>query len=204
MNVGRPRASDYETKRQALLDILEKRLVQIGPQASLSALAAAAKVSVPTLKHYFGNREEVICAVLDAGFKQGESFMAVARTTDLPFDRSVFDLLMFVRQGFKRGRLGNLHVIGLCEGLHHLTLGPYYLDKTFNPTITATAERLDLHQSRGEMKSIDSQDAAICLISPLVMMLLHQNYLGGRKEHPIDLDQFCRTHSDSFVIAYKN
>lgn len=203
MNIGRPRSSDYETKRQALLDLLEERLVRVGSQASLSALATAAKVSVPTLKHYFGDRDKVICAVLDAGFRRGENFMKIARTTELPFEQSIFDLLMFIQQGFKRGRLGNLHVIGLCEGLHHHTIGPYYLDKIFNPTILATAERLKLHQSRNEMISVDPKDAAICLTSPLIMMLIHQNYLGGSKEDPIDLERFCQTHSDSFVAAYK-
>lgn len=204
MNIGRPRSSDYETKRQALLDVLEERLVQVGPQASLSALATAAKVSVPTLKHYFGDREKVICAVLDAGFQRGENFMAIARTTELPFDQSIFDLLMFVQQGFKQGRLGNLHVVGLCEGLHHRTIGPHYLDKIFNPTILTTAERLKLHQSRDEMKFVDSKNAAICLTSPLIAILLHQNYLGGLKEDPVNLEQFCQAHADSFVAAYKN
>ncbi|MEM8722829.1 MAG: hypothetical protein AAGE84_26680 [Cyanobacteria bacterium P01_G01_bin.39] len=203
MNVGRPKSSDYEIKRQALLDVIEERLVQVGHQASLSALATAAKVTVPTLKHYFGNRDQVICAVLEAGFKRGQKFMAVARTTELPFDESITDLLMFVRQGLERGRLGNLHVIGLCEGLHHHHIGPYYLDKIFNPSITATAERLKLHQSRAEMKCVDPRNAAICLISPLIIMLLHQKYLGGGQEDPVNLDRFCQMHSHSFVNAYK-
>ena len=58
------RSEDYEAKRAALIAKLRDRLRAPGPRPSLRELSVAAEVSQPTLRHYFGDREGLVRAVM--------------------------------------------------------------------------------------------------------------------------------------------
>ena len=46
-----------------------------GPTASMRELAGAANVSVPTLRHYFGDRDGVVVAAMGEWFRRGEPYL---------------------------------------------------------------------------------------------------------------------------------
>ena len=60
------RNRDYDTKRQELLKRIGVRLTDLSQgRPSFRELAAAAGISVPTLRHYFKDRDGVLEAFLD-------------------------------------------------------------------------------------------------------------------------------------------
>jgi hypothetical protein len=70
------------------------------------------------------------------------------------------------------------------------------------PTISAYAARLTAHVERGEMIGCNVRYAALVLLSPLILLFLHQDELGGRDKHPTDIDEFIVHHAEAFVWSY--
>ncbi|MGB3135604.1 MAG: TetR/AcrR family transcriptional regulator [Nodosilinea sp.] len=54
---------DFDQKRQELLQNIRDRLFSDAPPSSYRGLAEAAGVTISTLRHYFGNREQVFAAI---------------------------------------------------------------------------------------------------------------------------------------------
>jgi AcrR family transcriptional regulator len=195
---------DYEQKRQELLGRLGPRLVAGGVErASFREMAAVAKVSVPTLRHYFANRTGVIVAYLEWRGAQGAPHLALVATTDEPFATSIRSLLAYTAAGLDRARVIELHVVGLTEGLTNPELGPVYLQSILEPSLVAAEARLRLHIERGEMRDTDVRGAALMLLSPVILAMLHQRDLGGEKVRCLDVDAFVGTHADAFIRAYQ-
>jgi AcrR family transcriptional regulator len=92
------------------------------PLASLRELAAAAGVTIPTLRHYFGKREDLVAALLADLGRQDEAHVARVAVAELPFREPIADYVAYVRLGFRFG-LSETHTIGLREGLRQDRLG---------------------------------------------------------------------------------
>jgi hypothetical protein len=45
--------------------------------------------------------------------------------------------------------------------------------------------------------------AALMLLSPIILAMLHQRDLGGEKVRCLDVDAFVATHADAFIRAYQ-
>ena len=196
----------YEDKRAALLSALRARLRAPGSTPSLRELAVAAGVSVPTLKHYFVDREGIVRAVMEdelAGGAAPGGPLEVASTPSGAFAESVRALLRHADGGFVHGGLTEAHGMGLAEGLSSPTLGPDYLRLALDPTIDAFAARLRAHQEAGEMRGdVDARAAAVQLLAPLVMARLHQDRLGGRASNPLDVAAMLDQQAEAFVRGY--
>jgi hypothetical protein len=52
------------------------------------------------------------------------------------------------------------------------------------------------------MRIVDTRHAALALLSPVILALLHQAELGGAKDHPLDVDRFLSDHAAAFARAY--
>lgn len=197
------RNARYSERRAELLSRIGERLGQRGAtQASWRDLAAAAGVSLSTMSHYFGRREDVVRAVMEHDFAQGaEPLDEMARPTG-PFAQSIADAVQHMADGFRHGGLGALFATGLIEGLRHPALGPAFLDNALEPTLVAVEARLQHHMSAGEMRGEHPRIAAIALASPILIAFLHQNELGGVERRPLDLDEFLQTHAAAFVRAW--
>jgi AcrR family transcriptional regulator len=196
------RSVGHEERRASLLRAFRVRLLERNlPPPSLRELAAAAGVTIPTVRHYFGRREDLIVALLQDLNAQGAGYLASAREPAGPFKESVEALVRSVLMGLTRG-LSEIHALGLREGLRNDKLGPTYLEQVLEPTILAVEERLTKHQERGEMRSADVRVATIGLIAPLVIAQLHQRELGGLITRPLDIETFAREHIRAFLLAY--
>lgn len=168
---------------------------------SLRELAVAAGVTVPTLRHYFGDREGVVSAVLADAYARGAPFLALASRPDGPLGPSLRTGLAQIVQGHLFA-VGGFHAIGLTEGLLHRTLGPHYLQTILEPALQAFELRLQAHIDNGELKAISVRHAALGLLAPVVLFMLHQGELGGERVRPgaaLDLIEFLVS---GFVAAY--
>jgi len=204
--MGRPHGThneDYEEKRKLLLERMSGRMVAPTERASFRELAAAAGVSMPTLRHYFKDRNGVVAAWLAWKGSLGKPHLDVVARTDDDFATSIRSLMVYVRAGMDYGRVNELHVVGLTEGLTNPPLGPAYLQSILEPTLAATETRLAGHQTRGEMrKDVSVRTAALALLSPIILAVLHQRDLGGSTLRCLDMEDFYEAHAAAFVRAY--
>jgi AcrR family transcriptional regulator len=192
----------HDARKASLLAGVRQRLTAANlPSASLRELATAAGVTIPTLRHYFGKREDIVEALLVDLGRQGEPHVARTVRVDLPFRDSIADYVAYVRAGFQYG-LADIHTLGLREGLRQDRLGPAYLNTILEPTIQSLETKLRLHQEKGDMRVTDTRVAALQLLSPLVIVFLHQTELCGDTVRPLDIDAYCAAHVDNFVRCF--
>lgn len=197
------RNHDHETRRRELLDRMRARLGEVGAtRASWRELAAAAGVGLATLNHYFGKREAVVRAILEANGEAGRAPLAVLATPLGPFATSVRHALDHLALGLQRFGVGEMLALGLIEGLRQPGLGPAFVDASLEPVIQAAAARLRAHQEAGEMRAADPRVAALALVAPVILADLHQVQLGGSADHPLAMSDLLDQHTEAFVRAY--
>lgn len=196
----RARSADYDSKRRQLLGRIAIRFKQ-PDRPSLRELAAAAEVSVPTLRHYFGDREGIVAAVLADAHARGAPFLALAARPDGPLLHSLRTGLNQIVQGHLFA-VGGFHAIGLTEGLLHRTIGPHYLQTILEPALQAFELRLQAHIKLGELKPINVRHAALGLVAPVVLFMLHQGELGGQRVRPGGPGELVDYLVDAFVVAF--
>jgi AcrR family transcriptional regulator len=171
----------------------------------LRDLAAAAEVSVPTLRHYFGPRQAVVDAVMAECLRLGREGLDAQRHSDLPFAESIrhyADSLVRALQAPRDVALGDVFAVSLAEGVMDPDIGASALNHIVEPTLQVLEARLQAHILRGEMIPVDVRAAGLMLLSPLLLACLHQNQLQGRQVRPLALDALAATVSDGFVRAY--
>jgi AcrR family transcriptional regulator len=201
----RPKGSlndDFEASRKALLAKLRKSLLGPSPPSSMRSMAQAADVTVPTLKHYFGKKDAMLAAVFADCHEGGAQELLTAATPIGGFTASVGHLVRHVADGFRYGGLDRLHVVGLTEGLVEQPVANSYLTEILEPTIEAATTRLQAHIDFGEMQRVSARHAAFALLSPILLLFLHQRGLNGSKTHPTDIEAFIKTHVEGFVRGY--
>lgn len=197
------RDKKFEERRRTLLGRARQHLSgATGRNASWRDLAAESGVSTSTLAHYFGNRQNLIEAILENARQEGEAYLAMAAHASAPFEQSVRDLVGMMGQGLDRGVL-SLQVIGLTEGLGNHNSAQAYLGHHLEPILTAIRTRLDTHVLRKEMRSVETRFAAIGLLAPMVIARLHQAELGGSTTYPMSLTEFDRAHAETFVRGHE-
>lgn len=203
--VAGARNSDYDERRAELAMLVRARLAeQQGHSPSFRELALAAGVSVATLRHYFGSREQLVKAVFAIARATGERHLTRARTVEAnDLAQSVKVFLQAVVGGWTHGQVGTLHRIGLSEGLRNRSTGPDYLVDILEPTLQALERRLAQHIETGAMASADTRHAALMLLSPIVLALLHQHDLGGTRCRPLDMQALIDEHVTVFARAYR-
>lgn len=194
---------EFEHKRDALLDLIEKRLSEPdGHRAGIRALASAAGVTYPTLKHYFGDRDGIVSSLLKRRARDGAQYLARMAKTNLPFDQSIREAARFLVGAAGNHRFRALHEIGLREGLLQPSVARIYVADILEPTIMALETRLAAHMERGEMRSVSTRTGALSIISPLYVAMLHQNSLAGIALRPLELETFADEISESFIRAH--
>ena len=194
---------DYAETRERLAAGAFDRLSQPdGIRVSLRELAQAAGVSVPTLKHYFGEREGVIVAALEHARRRGAPYLLMmTRPPDAPLRESILSTMRFLAMGWSMG-LDKCHAVGLAQGLEEPRLGPAYVNEILEPTTQAFEARLAHFAASGELVRCSLRVAALALVAPVLLALLHQGSLGGRSCRPLDIDAFLVEHVERWCDAY--
>ncbi|HPF25763.1 MAG TPA: TetR/AcrR family transcriptional regulator [Steroidobacteraceae bacterium] len=199
------RNADYDARRSALIHKARERLAARGAgQPSFRQLADAAGVSVTTMRHYFGSRESVVDAIFAHSYAGATMHLARARVPDnQDLSLSLQSFLQSIVRGWTQGGVDTLHRIGLAEGLRDDQAGLQYLNKVLEPTLQALEQRLGAHIAAGSMRAADTRHAALLLLAPVVLGLLHQHDLGGTRCRPLDLGEVIAAQVEVFVRAYQ-
>ncbi len=174
-----------------------------GPGISFRELARAIGVTVPTLRHYFGDRDGVIVAAFDAMMRDGQEHVhAVAQAELGEVEESLAWFTKYFVQGWRQFGVGRLFGGALAISLGSKVRGPAYVNAILEPTLQALEARLAVHGDRGELAVADPRYAALALLSPVILALLHQDQLHGDTCRPLDIDDFIRSHIRHFLRAH--
>lgn len=172
---------------------------------SLRQLAEAAGVTIPTLRHYFGSRAEIVDAILEEYRRAGDARLKTVASEAAPFAESVQEFAQSLIRGMSASRpvrLGDVFAVSLAEGLLDPQIGASALRHIVDPAIEALQMRLSVHIARGEMIDTDTRAAALMLISPILIAVLHQDQMGGAACNPMDVDKAAASVASAFVRAY--
>jgi AcrR family transcriptional regulator len=191
-------------KRAALLRKLSARLIQLDDtRPSLRQLAIAAGVTVPTLRHYFGDREDLVQAVLEEFFVRGERYLERGSEPYGELEHSIRAFLGMFSEVLVTGpKLGDMIAIAFLEGFYSRRLGPAALNYVIEPPLQAMESRLAAHRARGELGDVDLRCAALMLISPLVVACMHQQQMFGAQVRPLSFAPVIDAAVSSFMQAY--
>jgi AcrR family transcriptional regulator len=176
------------------------------PRPSLRELASAAGVSVPTLRHYFGGRPQVVDAIFEECLKLARAGLDAQRHSERSFEASIRDYCVTLVKDLRADgdvRLGDLFAVALGEGLLDNDVSRSTLRHIIDPTIEVLEARLAHHVASGEMIDTDLRAAALMLIAPLLVAALHQDQLNGELECPMSLETTAEAVSAAFVRAYR-
>lgn len=200
----------HDAKKRDLARKLLAAVVACGGKPSLHDLARAADTSIPTIKHYFGDRSVAIAEALrtvepDAA----EHLTGLASPGDKALEASLLAVARNLAHAWTKFGVGAVFTAGLTAGLADPVVGPGYLDGVLDPTLQAMEKRLRIHAERGEMAIAPCDEltiriAALAFISPVILALMHQYDLSGGKCRPLNLDVFITRHIEGFVRAYRN
>lgn len=185
-----------------MLGRLRQSLSDEQPPSSFRELAIAAGVTIPTLRHYFGNREAVIEALFADCHEGAAGELAVTARPNGDWETSIRELVAHVAGGFRFGGLTDLHAAGLVEGLRNREVARAYLNEVLEPTLEAVEKRLRSHIQNGEMAEVDARMAAMQLVSSLLVLFLHQTALGGAEDYPVDVEAFLEAQVKWFCRVF--
>jgi AcrR family transcriptional regulator len=198
--------SDHGAKRAAMVTAIAPVVMRAAPdRPSLREMAKAAGVSVNNLRHYFGTREGVLEAVFEGMGIAGEPYIRRAiGFTELPAALGLRRLLEEIVAAWTPDQLGGLHRSGISEGLGSEELGPAYVHHLLEPTLVVVERMLELWSERGEVEIAEDQlrTAALALMAPVLLALLHQRGLGGVRCRPLEFPGFIAEHVDGFLRGY--
>lgn len=207
--MSRPRGArdaDYEAKRVALLRRITGRVMRRETaRPSFRQMAEAAEVSVPTLRHYFGDRPQLMAAILDNYLREGRRGLDAVAAPTGDLETSIRDYCAALVAAMRAPRdvvLGDVFAVAIAEGLLDHEIGPSALKFIIDPSVEVLRQRLDTHVQRGEMIATDTRAAALFLISPLLLAILHQDHMGGRDTSPVDLNSAFDSICAAFLRAY--
>jgi AcrR family transcriptional regulator len=197
----------HQKRRRALATSVFPRLLADGGRTSLNELAVAADASVPTLKHYFGDRSGLIAASLrEQRDIAKEHLERTADPGNAPITESLEAFANELIGAWISFGVGKIFVVGMGLGVYDPQAGPGYLDGVLEPTIQALEKRLKVYAARKEL-SLDSDEdarvASIAYLSPLVVALIHQDALSGSQCRPLDLAAFAKRHTEKFLRAWR-
>jgi len=201
------RNADYDVKRRELLGRLLPRFVDRGQgRPSFRQFAAAAGVTMPTLRHYFGDRSDVVAAVLEEYRRLGETRLRHVSVPAGDFTSSIRDFARGLVFGLQAqggpARLGDVFSASLSEGLSDPEISPFALRYVLDPAVEALEQRLAVHIERGEMRQTDLRAAALTLIAPILLAVLHQDQMQGASLKPVALDALADAVAEGFIRAY--
>ena len=198
--------TDHESKRARMVAAIAPVVMCAAPQRpSLREMSKAAGVSVNNLRHYFGTREGVLEAVFEAMGVAGEPYIRRALGfASMPVAQGLRTLLGEIVAAWTPEQIGGLHRSGISEGLGSDALGPAYVEHILEPTLVIVEDMLDIWRQRGEVEVEPDQlrVAALAVMAPVLLALLHQRGLGGSECRVLDFDPFLDAHVSRFLRGW--
>jgi AcrR family transcriptional regulator len=189
---------NFDAKRAALLEsVIEFALSGEIRRPSLRQLALAAETSEPTLRHYFTDRKGLVIAMMaELGQRAQPIWDQLAQPSD-SVEEAVNACFRHALTRMSDDLFVRMHAFGMVEGMADADIGQAYLEHVLEPSLDCVRTKLS-----GTPGSPDDAEeirtAAIAMFSPVIMMSLHQNLLGGRAVAPLD-DQSTVQHLSNWL-----
>lgn len=184
------RNHDFEEKRTALLETLtEFALTDDLRRPSLRQFAIAAGASEPTLRHYFGDRQGLVIAILEHINQRAQPLWSIVATGASDPEAAVEEYFRVTKAGMEHGGFARAHAFGIIEGLADTKVGDAYLKLVLDPALATVSDKLAATPG-GPKSPENGRVAGFMILAPLLVMTLHQELLGGGDESPIDQDDF--------------
>ena len=180
------RNHDFEEKREALINSLCDFALSTDLQRpALRRFARAADASEPTLRHYFGDRQGLVLAILEC---VGQRLQAVrASAVKEVGEGSAIDVQLAGSLSSLRERAEiRAHAFGLIEGLADPVVGQAYLEHILEPTLAAIETGLTDEIAPQRRPRPVLRAASLAALAPLMFMVLHQDLLGGKPRWTFD------------------
>jgi len=199
------RNAGYDEQRALLARKVGAALrLEGGVHSSLRELAGHADTSVATLRHYFGDREGLLRAVMEGLRADAAPYLA---TSSKPVPGNVRASLMHFLKGlstawFRHG-VGAMYASTLAVGLGNNPVGPAFVNHVLEPLLQTGETLLRQHVERGELAIDDVRHASLMFLSPVVLALLHQDSLLGAECRPLDVPKLLETHVEAFLRSFK-
>ena len=186
------RNHDFEAKKTALLDALsEFALNDDLRRPSLRQFAIAAKASEPTLRHYFKDRQGLVIAILQHIHQRAIPLWEVIATGATDTATAVKEYFRVTEAGLTHGGFARAHAFGIIEGMADEKVGQAYLEFLLDPALKAVADKMDATPGKPETAN-ERRASAFMMLSPILVMTLHQQLLGGEEASPVDSQGFLK------------
>lgn len=199
---GRKNA-DFDAKASAQLERLSASWLKLGPGASLRELAADAELSPNNVRHYFGDRDDLVAAMLAHLRSQGEPYMALAsRAGEGDAEQVLRQFLRGLLLAWRSFGVGRMHGVTLAEGLAGGPRGPAYVAEILEPTLVTLERLLATLVKDGRLPALDPRVAGLALLGPVVLALLHQDNLGGVACRPLDVEAYLEAHLQGWLRGW--
>lgn len=195
----------HQQKRERILAKIHKDIANQGLESfGMRQFARSAGTSVNTLQHYFGTQHELTAALFERIHQSGSAYtQAVPLLARLPVKEALVELLSQIVGAWRPGALQHLHRLGIHLGLGDPKVGSLYIDNVLEPTLQAVETLLLAFQKSGALsKTMNPRFASLALMSPILLALLHQNDLEGRRCRPLDLNALVDAHAKAFVRGW--
>ena len=200
--VGR-RNSNFEAKRSQLAGEAGQALMKLGAGASLRELAAEMEVSVTNVSHYFGDRDGLFVAIAEHLHQAAEPHLRRAATPSGSDLTSILETyLRNLLVGWRQFGVDRVFVVGLGEGLGDPRRGPAYVNGILEPTLQAAEKLLETLVDQGFFPPENLRLAALTLVSPILLALLHQDALSGDRCRPLDVEALISPHVARWMQGY--
>jgi AcrR family transcriptional regulator len=186
---------DFEVSKAAIVERVAEFVVQNPGPHSYRSLAAATGLTTNAVRHYFGDVNSLVAEALRLLHSKAEPMLRRA-ATEVQGDLAgaCNDFCLSIVFGWRAG-LGAIHRLGMTYGLTAEGFGPHYLDDVLEPTLLTAEARFARLVADGVMPATDLRAAAISLVSPVLVALMHQDAFGGAKTRPLDVMAFARWHA---------
>jgi len=186
------RNHDFEAKRTALLNTLsEFALNDDLRRPSLRQFAIAAKASEPTLRHYFKDRQGLVIAILRHIHDRAIPLWDVISTGAPNTATAVEEYFRVTEAGLTHGGFARAHAFGIIEGMADEKVGQAYLEYVLDPALEAVSSKMDA--TPGKPETLEERRAsAFMMLSPILVMTLHQQLLGGKEASPVNTESFLK------------
>jgi len=81
-------------------------------------------------------------------------------------------------------------------------LGPVYVTNMLEPILTGFEKQIASRLTAKGFDATRARHAALSLVSPVLLALLHQEALHGSTCRPLDIDAFVETHLQHFLDGW--
>lgn len=172
--MGRPAGSrnvNYDARRAGLASSVFSAIQARAGRASLRDLAVASGVSVSTLRHYFGDRDGLIDALLHVlGEEVADSLEQVISELPVPFSEAL-PVLVAELELAVAGPLRDHLRVALVEGLATSALHRALLYGTLAPALLSLEGMLEARRDQ-LVPDANLRVAAVALVTPMFFCLL--------------------------------